>query len=223
MAVQVELSTVDDGSLYNRANPSDPAVVKNRRRWFTAKNLDINDATRLRPTYFDGDETFVNYRVVDVSEKAAGMYDDAVQKADALVTTHPGHVLFLPVSDCVATTLYDEEHGVLMLTHLGRQSLEQNGGEQSVQFLVEQFGSDPSKLKVWLSASISKDKYQIFRLDHKGMKEVVHEQLALAGILPENITEDTADTAQENYYSYSEFLKGNKPEDGSHAMAAVMI
>jgi hypothetical protein len=55
------------------------------------------------------------------------------------------------------------------------------------------------------------------------MKEAVLEQLETAGITPDNITDNPADTATDpNYYSHSEFLKGNKPTDGRFAMIAVM-
>jgi copper oxidase (laccase) domain-containing protein len=108
-----------------------------------------------------------------------------------------------------------------MLSHLGRHSLEVNGGVKSVEYLQSHYGSKPEDIHVWLSASIGKDKYPILKLDNKGMKEVVHEQLRTAGILPENIIDDVADTGvHPEYFSHSEFLKGNKPEDGCHAMAA---
>ena len=56
------------------------------------------------------------------------------------------------------------------------------------------------------------------------MKEVVFEQLAEAGITLENITDNSANTAIDpDYYSHSQFLIGNKPEDGRFAMVAMMV
>lgn len=150
------------------------------------------------------------------------MRDGDVPLADALVTTTPDLALFLPVADCVATTLYDEEHGVLMLSHLGRHSLEQQGGMKSVEYLIKNFNTHPEALKVWLGPAPSKETYPIFKLDNQGMKEAVFQQLQKAGVTFENITDNPADTAtDERYFSYSEFLKGNKPE-GRIAMVAVM-
>ena len=81
----------------------------------------------------------------------------------------------MPLADCIGAVLYDEEHGVLMMSHLGRHSLEHNGGVKSVSYLEENYSSNPAKLKVWLSAAVSKESYKIYALDHKGMKEVAFE------------------------------------------------
>ena len=208
--------------MYNRNDPKDAQIIANRKAWLASEGYSLEDATRLYITYDEGN-TYSKYRVIDAREKGRGMRDNDIEHADALVTTTPGQVLMLPVADCIATTLYDETNGVLMLSHLGRQSLEVQGGVKSVEFLKTQYGTKPQDLKVWLSASIGKDTYQIYKLDNKGMKETIHEQLSAAGVRPENINEDTSNTgSSDEYFSYSEFLKGNKPQDGCHAMMAVI-
>lgn len=220
-SVTVAVSTVTDGSMYLRREPGNSEIIENRRRWFAAHDVDATDATRVYVT-FDDTEDFCRYAEVDATNKGQGMADDNVVHADALITTTPGHVLFLGVADCIATTIFDEEHGVLMLTHLGRQSLEQDGGVKSVKYLTKHYGSNPASLKVWTTPSVNKEVYPIFKLNGMGMKEAFFEQMSRAGIAAENISDSTADTAEHpDYYSYSEFLKGNKPE-GSHAMMAVM-
>jgi copper oxidase (laccase) domain-containing protein len=222
MKVQVFTSTVADGSQYNPEDASDETVIRNRLALFERLGLNIEDASRVHISYFEGDETFLEYRSIDASAKGVGMTGDA-PRADALVTTTPGHALFLPIADCVATTFFDEEHGVLMLSHLGRHSLEVQGGKKSVEYLVERYGSNPERIKVWLGPAPNKEVYPIFKLNGQGMKEAVLEQLETAGITPDNITDNPADTATDpNYYSHSEFLKGNKPTDGRFAMIAVM-
>ncbi len=222
MSVWVALSKVEDGSMYNREDPENQEVIWNREAWLNPYGLKLDDATRLYITYGE-DKTYTKYHETDASEKGKGMRGNDIEPADALVTTTPGQVLFLPVADCIAAALYDEKNGVLMLSHLGRHSLEVNGGVQSVAYLKEHYGSKPEDLQVWLSASIGKDTYPILKLDNKGMKEVVHEQLHAAGILPENIVDDIANTGvHPEYFSHSEFLKGNKTEDGCHAMMAAI-
>lgn len=222
MGVYVALSKVADGSMYNRKDAKDASVIANRKVWLESQGYSIDDATRLYITYDEGN-SYTKYHVTDAHEQGLGMRDNDIEHADALVTKTPGQILFLPVADCIATTFYDEKNGVLMLSHLGRQSLEAQGGVESVKYLQAQYGSRPEDLKVWLSASIGKDTYPIFKLDNKGMKEAIHEQLASIGVLSENIIEDTANTGTDaGYYSYSEYLKGNKPEDGCHAMMAVI-
>lgn len=207
--------------MHNRNDSLDEEIIRNRSTWLTNQGIDPADTTRLL-IRFEGDD-YCRYRVLDDADKGANMYDDDNFIADALITTQPGHALMLPVADCIATTMYDPENEVLMLTHLGRQSLEQDGGVCSVAFLVEQYGSDPEKLQVWTSPTISKDAYKIYKLDNKGMKEVFFEQMNRAGVQRTNIIDNPTDTGTDpEYFSYSEHLQGNKPVDGCHAMVAVM-
>lgn len=207
--------------MYDPSDQLKNEIILNRSKWLKRNNLSLEDATRVHITY-NGDD-FCRYRVVASDDKGEGMSDGAGERADALVTTGINHALFLPIADCVATTLFDEENGVLMLSHLGRHSLEQNGGARSVEFLVKNFRSNPQNLKVWLSPAPNKEAYPIFKLNNQGMKEAVFEQLQRAGVRYENIIDNPADTATDDaYFSYSEFLKGNKPSEGRFAMVAMM-
>ena len=220
MNAHVALSEVSDGSMYTPQDQEDAVVIKNRTTWLQKQDIELNDTVRVHIAY-DGDD-FCRYRIVDASNKGEGMEGLGVT-SDALVTTTPGLALFLPVADCVATTLFDPEHNVLMLSHLGRHSLEQQGGLKSVRFLQEAFGVNPEQLKVWLSPAPNKAVYPIFTLNGQGMKEAAFEQLQTAGVRTENIIDNPADTATNDaYYSHSEFLKGNKTSDGRFAMIAVM-
>lgn len=219
--VLVAVSTVADGTMLDKSRPFDPEIVANRRRWLDSLSVDINNAV-LVPLKYEG-EDYCRYRIVNDVRQEQGLLSGDSEPADALVTTTPGLALFLPVADCIATTLYDPVHGVLMLSHLGRHSLEQDGGVKSVQFLQKQYNTKPEDLLVWASPAVGKDSYKIFKLDNKGMKEVLHEQLAKAGVDRARITDYTADTAtDDNYHSHSAFLRGEKPEDGRVAMVAVM-
>lgn len=223
MSVFVATSYVDDGIMSDRTNHNNPILPINRQTWFNRYELKIDDAVRVKITYDEPELDYCRYREVTQADRGAGMFDSNTQPADGLITRQKGLILFLTIADCVATTLYDEENDVLMLTHLGRQSLEQNGGFKSVKYMQENYSVNPANLKVWLSATVSKDAYKIYKLDNKGTKEAVYEQLLSAGILQENIIDNQDDTATNpNYFSYSEFLKGNKPTDGTTAMLAVM-
>lgn len=217
----VAISTVSDGSMYDPLDQVKSEVILNRSEWLKKHDFSLEDAVRLHISY-DGDD-FCRYRIVTPENRGEGMTGPSVEYNDALVTTDKNVVLFLPVADCVATTLFDKEKGVLMLSHLGRHSLEQDGGVRSVQFLVDTFNIDPAHLKVWLSPAPGKKAYPIFKLGDVGMKEAVHEQLARAGVLPENIVDNTADTTTDSgYFSHTAFLKGMKLADGRFAMLAVM-
>lgn len=221
MTLKVAISQVNDGSMYLPSDQANEAIISNRRTWLEKQGIALSGTTRLHISY-DTDD-FCRYRIINESTKGEGMKDGDTAFADALITTQPGHALFLPVADCVATTLYDEEHGVLMLSHLGRHSLEQEGGLRSVEFLVNEFNTRPESLKVWLGPAPNKEVYPIFKLQSQGMKEAVFNQLQDAGVRIENIYDDPADTATDDrYFSYSEFLKGNKSVEGRFAMVAVM-
>ena len=220
--VIVAHSTVADGSMLNREHPFDAQVFAHRNRWLAASGIPIKSTYRVCLNY-GNNKDFCRYREVLARDTPADTADVANREADALITTQPGQALFLPLADCIGAVLFDEAHGVLMLSHLGRHSLEQNGGVRSVEHLVSAYGTNPEDLKVWMSAAVGKDSYKIFALGNKGMKEAAFEQFAAAGMRPQNIQDTPFDTAQDSrYYSHSEFLKGNRTDNGRHAIVAMM-
>jgi len=218
----VAISKVQNGNMYIPGDTPNEAVIENRRQWLQAHDINIENTTRLGITY--DHLNFCRYDVIRSASKGEGMQGGDGILSDALVATEPGHALFLPVADCVATVFFDEVHSVFMLSHLGRHSLEQQGGVRSVEYLVEHFGVNPATLKVWLGPAPSKELYPIYALNNKGMKEALYEQLDQAGIVTEHITDNVADTvASPEYYSHTAFLSGSKPEDGRFAMVAMMV
>jgi copper oxidase (laccase) domain-containing protein len=224
----VLISTVADGSMYNRKDLYNAAVIENRTKFLAQHNITIDDATRLHPNAnqraeVDHETNWCRYIEIDTSSKGLGMRGDDAPTADAIITKDAHHALLLPVADCVGATIYDPVHHVLMISHLGRHSLEQQGGVRSVEHLTEHYGSDPKVLLVWFTPAPNKEVFPIWALDNKGMKEVAFEQMAAAGVPFENITDNPADTATDlTYYSYSEYLKGHREEDGDHAMITMM-
>jgi copper oxidase (laccase) domain-containing protein len=228
MSLSVLTSQVIDGSMYNRKNPADPVIIKNREKFLEKFDLTVFDATRLNPNAnqraeVDHETDWCRYKEVDSSYKGSGMRQNDAFVADAIVTKDKNHALFLPIADCVGMTTYDPVQDVVMLSHLGRHSLVQQGGVKSIEYLVKKYSSNPSDLFVWLTPAPNKKVFPIWALDNKGMKEVVFEQLAEAGVKLENITDNPADTASDlNYFSYSEFLKGHRDEDGDYAMVAIL-
>jgi len=228
MSLIVVVSTVADGSMYNRKDPIDLDVIENRKVYLAKQGIQFTDATRVHPNAnqraeVDHETNWCKYIKVDASSKLSGMKDGNTPAADALVTKTPGHALMLPIADCVGAVFYDVTTQTLGVAHLGRHSLEQQGGQQFVAYLQSEYGSDPSKIKVWLTPAPGKDIYPIWALENKGMKEVTFEQLLHAGILMENIIDMPIDTDKDlNYYSYSEYLKGHRDEDGDYAIVAMM-
>jgi len=227
-SLKVVLSTVNDGSMLNRHDTEDAAVIENRRRFLEKNDISFATATRVSPNMLERatvthDTDYCRYIYVSPEFAGDGMTGRESTAADALITDQKGLALMLPVADCVGAIFFDPIKSVVMVSHLGRHSLEQYGAIRSVEYFTEHYGSNPADIKVWLTPAPGKESYQIYALDHKGMKEVTFEQLQRAGILLENIIDDPRDTATDpDFYSYSEFLKGNRNEDGDHMIAAVI-
>jgi copper oxidase (laccase) domain-containing protein len=218
----IATSTVDDGSMLNRDNEDDPQVVVNRKNFLERNGIDIQDATRVNVQYGDQYD-YLTYKEVGKKEKGLGMQSSDVFVADALITKTPGQALFLPLADCVGAILFDPAHNVLMVSHFGRHSLEKNGATTTVEYLKKHHKSDPSSMSVWLSPAPSKASYPIWALGNKGMKEATYEQLLAAGILPQNIFDNNAQTDQDTrYFSHSEYLAGHRESDGRYAVVAVL-
>lgn len=202
------VSSTQDGNMKFGIG-DDAEVLQNRRNFLRAAGLDIDHTTLVGITYNTDD--FAKYRIVREDEKAQGMHTmDEVVHADALATNRPNHALFLPLADCVGVILYDPKHHALMVSHVGRHSAEVEGAKKSVKYMQSQFDSQPGDLKVWLSPGVGKATYPLHAFDGKGLHEVIIEQLLAAGVPGESIEHSNINTAtDENYFSHSEYLKGN--------------
>ncbi len=221
MNVSIALSTVVDGNMLNASDPTNKLVVQNRTRWLASRDIAMHDATRVKISYESTD--YCRYKEVTSLQKGEGMFDGNTIAADALITRLSHHALFLPLADCVGAVIYDPIQHILMLSHLGRHSLEQNGGFESVNFLVNHYGCDPEILTIWLTPAPGQANYPLFAFSNRAFKDVVTDQLVSAGILAKNINDDSTDTTtDENYFSHSEFLKGNRSEDGRYAVVTSM-
>ncbi|MCX6728521.1 MAG: laccase domain-containing protein [Candidatus Saccharibacteria bacterium] len=221
MAIIVAISKVSDGNMLIKSDKTNPEVINNRKKFLGKNGIDINQATRINTIYEGSD--YCRYEVVDSSQMGAGMIDGSVVTSDALVTKNINHALFLPIADCIGAVIYDSSKNILMLSHLGRHMLEQNGGYKSVKFLIDNFNVRPADLSVWLSPAPGLESYPLYKFNNRSLKDVAFKQLESAGILPNSITDNTADTSKDdNYFSHSEFLKGNRPSDGRFAIVAMM-
>lgn len=221
MSITVVTSTVADGSMLISSDQTNVAVIQNRLHFLASQNIAMNQTTRVRVVYEGSD--YCRYLEVSATQDGAGMTDSDVTTADALITRDSRHALFLPLADCIGAVIYDPIGHILMLSHLGRHSLEQNGGYRSVTYLQQQYACDAATLRVWLTPSAGKASYPMHMFDNRSLKEVAISQLVSAGILVDNITDDPTDTTTDKrYFSHSEFLKGNRLENGRHAIVAVM-
>jgi copper oxidase (laccase) domain-containing protein len=181
MKVTVAVSKVNDGNMHIRTDKTNRDVINNRSKFLEKVDVDIRQTTRVS-TIYEGDD-YCRYHEVDTSQKGDGMFDGNIITADALVTKDANHALFLPIADCIGAVIFDQRKNILMLSHLGRHAIEQNGGYKSIMYLVKNYQSNPADLLVWLSPAPGSESYPLFNFDNRSLKEVATEQLKSAGVL----------------------------------------
>jgi polyphenol oxidase len=217
------LSSVDDGNMKKDGMPEELTknVDRDRKIFLEKNNIEINQAVLVKLSY--DKEDFTVYQTVVSEDVGNGIVKDGAPVADALVTVDKNVALFLPIADCVGAIIYDPIKKVLMVSHLGRHSTEQHGGTKNIQYLIENFDCDPANILVWFSPSPSADSYPLFKFENRSLHDVNKEHFEDAGVKPENIEVCNVDTSTDkNYFSYSEFMKGNRAADGRFAIVATM-
>ena len=80
-------------------------------------------------------------------------------KTEALITNDSAVTLFLLTADCLPVTLYDPEHKVVALAHLGWKPTGLNLLPKLLQQMHEAFSTNPAATYVWIGPSISKHSY----------------------------------------------------------------
>lgn len=214
------VSTINDGSMKS-PDRNYRTVLPARQAFLKANNSSVNNTTLVQVTYETND--FCRYATLTDSDKGDGITRAPTYAADALVVTNPDHVLFLPLADCIGAVIHDPTQNVLMLSHLGRQNLEQLGGTKGINYLVDAHGCNPNDLSVWLSPAAGQKAYPLYSFNNRSLHNVATEQLIAAGINPSNIDASPIDSAVDtNYFSHSQYLKNNRSTDGRHAVIAVL-
>lgn len=212
------MSTIVDGTMLKAANEE---LLKNRQVFLAKQGVTTDQTMLVRLTYNDDD--YRRYYVVGAEQAGDGIVYPSSVETDALFTKDKNLALLLPVADCIGAVLYDPTNEVLGLAHLGRHNLLQIGGSGIVEYMVNEFGSKASELKVWLSPAAGRENYPLYDFGNRSMHEVATEQLQAAGVDAGNITIDLRDTtADESLFSHSEFLKGNRSLDGRQAVVTMM-
>lgn len=192
-----------------------------RRAFLHEHGIEPTDTTLLNITYETND--FCRYETLVTDDQGDGITRDSSIEADALVVTEPNHAILLPLADCVGAVIHDPIENILMVSHLGRHSLQQLGGTNCIDYLVAHHDVDPRELTVWLSPAAGAGNYPMFAFENRSLHEVVAEQLVAAGVLRKNITASPIDSSTDhNYFSHSQFLKGVRDSDGRFAIVAVM-
>lgn len=169
-----------------------------------------------------GRSDYTRYRLVDRVDQGKGITRPSLGTYDGLATRTPGLTLFLPLADCMGAIIFDPRTRMLMISHLGRHSTEQDGGIRSVEYL-RHIGCRAADLRVWLGPAPSKARYPLWRKGGRGFTEEVPAQFRAAGVLSENIVcADIATDRDPDFFSHSEYLAGRQTTDGRYAICARM-
>jgi copper oxidase (laccase) domain-containing protein len=220
MQVIIANSTAADGSMKS-IDRNFASVLPTRTAFLQKHEIDPADTALVQVTY--GGDDFCRFRTLSDNDKGDGITRDATIEADALVVTNSDHALFLPLADCIGAVIHDPIKNILMVSHLGRHNLEQFAGTKCIQYLVDQHQVDPKDLTVWLSPAAGKENYPLYAFDNRSLHDVATEQLLAGGVLHDNITVSPIDSSvDQNYFSHSQFLKGNRETDGRFAVVAIM-
>lgn len=221
MPLKIFVSNVHDGSMKS-VNSDDLGQVELSRSNFILKNnIKPSDTTLVRLDYETND--FKRYFTVDDSFKGDGIVSKSTLASDAIVVSGSNHALFLPLADCIGAVIFVPTKNVMMMSHLGRHSLEQFGASASIEYLIQNFQVDPVEIKVWLSPAAGSEAYPLYSFDNQSLHQVATSQFLNSGVQAENIDISAIDSAMDaNYFSHSQFLKGNRSTDGRFAILAVM-
>jgi len=221
MALAIYVSNISNGSMKSTNDEDILKVNKSRLSFLLQNDISPKNVTLVDLKY-EGDN-YCRYITADDSDKGMGVIRQSDTISDAVVVNHTNHALFLPIADCIGSVLYDPVNNILMVSHLGRHNLEQNGGGKSINFLQNKYNVNPKKVIVWLSPAAGKDNYPLFAFENRSLHDVAIEQLVDSGVLLENISISPIDTTQDvDYFSHSQFLKGKQKTDGRFAIVALM-
>jgi hypothetical protein len=215
------VSSIDDGNMkFGRGDNRETKY--NRVAFLQSIEIEPSQTTLLEATYDTTD--FCRYRVLEDDQQGEGMLEPITEtEADAVVVTRPDHAVFLPLADCTGAIMYDPVNHVMMVSHLGRHSVEQDGARKSLQFMIDEFETDPAEVRIWLSPAVGSETYPLTVFDGRGLHQVIVAQLAQLGVPFHHIEVSSVDTADsDEYFSHSQYKAGERDFDGRFAIVAMM-
>ena len=220
--VTVRVSDASDGTMTLKSLPENPEVVwQNRKDFITTCGGDLGKTALVYVTY-DDTRSYAEYKLAETVGTELSTTEDDV--ADGLATQGTEVGLFLPVADCCATVLYDQKRRALMVSHLGRHSVEIFGAKKSFEFMRAEFGTESCDVLAWLGPAVGGENYPIVKRDNRSIKKLIERDLLEAGVKQGNIEISQVDTDRDiNYFSHSEYRKGNRASDGRFAVYAQII
>jgi len=131
-------------------------VLENRRRLAAAFGAGPGDFVFARQVHGAG------VRVVGPADRGSGAFslDDAIDGADALVTSSPGVVLAILTADCVPVVLHDPQAGVLACVHAGWRGTAAGVAAAAVAAMAA-LGARPGGIVAGIGPAVAADRYQV--------------------------------------------------------------
>ena len=131
-------------------------VLENRRRLAAAFDADPGNFVFARQVHGAG------VRIVGPADRGSGAYllDDAIDGADALVTSSPGVVLAILTADCVPVVLHDPQAGVLACVHAGWRGTAARVTAAAVTTMTG-LGARPARIAAGIGPAVAADRYQV--------------------------------------------------------------
>lgn len=161
---------------------------------------------------------------------------------DGLITSKRKVGLMLNAADCAPVLLYDPEHTVLGLAHIGRNGALLGIGNKVLDYMKEQHEVDPANLVVYAGAAAGPKSHIIEKLGDPQFKTdawepYVHrlktgyaidflgfalQGLREAGVPDAQISSSAADTfTEENFFSFDAHKAHGRPE-GRNSLVAMI-
>ena len=99
---------------------------------------------------------------VDGRHRGMGVWRDKEwESIDGLVTDDPAVTLVVFCADCVPLYFVDPDHPAIGLAHAGWRGTVAGMASVMVRRLADEFGSDPSRLRVAIGPSISRESFEV--------------------------------------------------------------
>lgn len=215
--VQAYISTKEDGDLSFKWGNDEAAVVKNREKWFSKLELDLNALVTCNQPHGNN--------VIIVGSESIGRgakQEDWLIGCDALVTKDKNIILGIETADCIPIFLFDPINNVIGLAHAGWRGVASNIASELVRRAIQSCARIDS-LKVAIGPHIQNCCFEVqsdvaddFKktLDeavsirdgnlYVDLQKVVLRQLTDMGVLLENVSVSGECTSclKDKYYSF---------------------
>ena len=179
---------------------------------------------------------------VDSSKKGCGMLTKGGMQADCLIVNETRLFLFMLTGDCLPIIVRDQQRGIIALAHISRSNTSQLFAQTIIQMMIADYGCQVSDLKVTIGPCIHKESYIKQNVPEQAMpgwREFTTtttrgsvmidllgyniQQLVGAGIVRDQMSISTIDTAQsDNYYSHRRSVRNGEPEGRFATVAGIV-